>query len=129
MHSKKTKWQQGKVIEQLSDCSYIVANKQTDQTVRRNRVDLRLNQEADVSSATINQYNSAAVNRLISDLNPAINATDFRTEDVLSDHDMANIPVTSDNTKGTANESSPRPTRRQCRQLRPSLKTLCCTSR
>ena len=41
--SKKKKWQRGKVIEQLSDRSYLVSNQEADRpsAVRRNRIDLQ----------------------------------------------------------------------------------------
>ena len=39
--SHKDKWQQGRVVEQLSDRSYLVSNEKTATAVRRNRVDLR----------------------------------------------------------------------------------------
>lgn len=39
--ASKNKWQQGRVIQQLSDRSYLVSNNTTNMAVRRNRVDLR----------------------------------------------------------------------------------------
>ena len=41
VNAQKTRWQQGRVVEQMSSRSYLVANDQTQETVRRNRVDLR----------------------------------------------------------------------------------------
>ena len=39
--SQKHKWQQGRVVQQMSDRSYLVSNNATDKAVRRNRSDLR----------------------------------------------------------------------------------------
>ena len=46
---QKNKWQQGRVVEQLSDRSYLVSNDRTEKAVRRNRVDLRPIVEAEPS--------------------------------------------------------------------------------
>ena len=39
--SQKRKWQEGRVVEQLSDRSYLASNNTIDKAVRRNRSDLR----------------------------------------------------------------------------------------